>query len=131
VLNGSAPEVRKKVFCVVPCYAWNYAPDILPPRASIHDGDWKLIRLYGANADGSDRLELYNLHDDIGETFDMSAALPDLTQKLAKKLDDYIAQIHPAMPMPNSNFDPKENFPSKLEARRKPSEPLNLPPDGD
>lgn len=128
ILKGTAASVRDKVFCVSPTYTLNYAPDIFPPRASIHDGDWKLLRFYGANPDDSNREELYNLKDDIGETFDLSAALPDLTKKLSRQLDDYIARIHVVMPVPNPKYDPHALPPAK---KRQPSEPLILPADQD
>jgi len=37
------------------------------PNTSIRIGEWKLLRFWFDNADGSDRYELYNLAGDIGE----------------------------------------------------------------
>jgi hypothetical protein len=70
---------------------------------------------------------LYNLKDDIGETFDDAASLPEIAQKLAKSLDSYIARIQVVLPKPNPNFDPKAVPPPRI---RKLSEPL-VPPSDD
>ena len=127
LLKGTQPSVRNKVFCVAPYYIWNYAPPVYAPAASVTEGEWKLIRFYNDNPDNSDRYELYNLKHDIGETFDFSAVLPDITQQMTKTLDDYIARIGEPMPQPNPDFDPKMLVPPH---KRAPSEPV-VPPDAD
>jgi arylsulfatase A-like enzyme len=126
ILRGTKPSVRSKVFCIQPTYLLNYSPPIYAPSASITEGDWKLIRFYGDNPDGTDRQELYNLKDDIGETFDDAPSLLDITRKLAKNLDTYIARIQVVLPKANPNFDPKVVPPPRI---RKASEPLVPPTD--
>jgi arylsulfatase A-like enzyme len=69
VLRGTKPSVRARVFCIEPTYLLNYSPPVYAPGATITTGNWKLLRFYGDNPGGSDREELYNLKDDIGETF--------------------------------------------------------------
>jgi len=128
VLKNEKPTTRTKVYCVSPNYILNYLPMLETPAASIRSDDWKLIHFYSANTNNTDRLELYNLKDDIGETFDMSAGMPDLTAKLSKQLDAYIASIHAVMPKPNPKYDPKALFPPR---KREPSQPVVLPSDGD
>jgi len=128
VLNGTRPTVRHKVFCVSPQYCLNYLPLLQPPAASIHFDDWKLIRFFSANPDNTDRVELYNLKDDLGETFDMSNALPALTGSLSRALDAYIASIHAVLPKPNPEYDAQALPPSP---KRRPSEPLALPIEAD
>ena len=126
ILQGTKPFVRTKVFCIQPGYQANYSPPVYAPGATITKGDWKLLRFYGDNPDGSDRQELYNLKDDIGETFDYADSLPEITQKLAKNLDDYIARIQVVLPRSNPNFDPNVVRPPN---KRRPSEPMVPPPD--
>jgi arylsulfatase A-like enzyme len=128
VLQGTKDSVRNKVYCIVPQYNQNYAPILQPPCASIIDGDWKLIRFYADYPDGSDRYELYNLRDNLEESFDLSKALPDMTARLSKDLDDYIARIQAVMPAANPAFDPKAMPPPSIA---KPSEPLEPLPDQD
>ncbi|MEM0970906.1 MAG: sulfatase, partial [Verrucomicrobiota bacterium] len=42
-------------------------PDWLPPSLSIHQGDWKLIRLFHDGDDGEHSYRLYHLGKDLGE----------------------------------------------------------------
>jgi arylsulfatase A-like enzyme len=126
VLKEQKASVRSKVFCIEPQYCYNYFPEVEGPAASIHSGDWKLIHFYDGNSNSTDRLELYNLKDDIGETFDMSAGMPELTAKLSKQLDNYIASIHAVMPIQNPNFDQKV---LRAPEKRQPSQPVILPRD--
>ena len=52
------------------------------PGSVIREGDWKFLRFY---ADG--REELYNLKDDIGETKNLVATMPEKAAELKAKLD--------------------------------------------
>ena len=55
---------------------------------AIRQGDWKLLWLckpYGAS-----QWQLYNLHDDPGETRDLAAEKPDIRDRLAKHWDGYV-----------------------------------------
>jgi arylsulfatase A-like enzyme len=60
---------------------------------AIRAGDYKLIEFFG-----SGRLELYDLEDDIGETHDLSAALPDKTKQLHRILVDWRSRVDAKMP---------------------------------
>ena len=51
---------------------------------AIRQGPWKLIFFKGG------RRELYNLKDDLGETRDVLAANPDVVERLAKLMQQYI-----------------------------------------
>jgi hypothetical protein len=59
-------------------------------------GDWKLMEFL---EDG--RLELYNLKDDIGESKNLSAAMPEKAAELHAKLKSWREAIHAPMPTPN------------------------------
>ena len=59
---------RDRVFCHFPhCNPPNRAKAIdgALPGTSARRGDWKLLRFFADNDDGSDRLELYNLREDV------------------------------------------------------------------
>ena len=43
------------------------------PGTWVRRGDWKLIRFFADHDDGSDKLELFNLKDDLGETKNLAA----------------------------------------------------------
>ena len=67
------PLDREAIFCHFPHYT-PAANNI--PGTWVRKGDWKLIRVWCDGPNQSDRLELYNLVDDIGETRDLSAKYP-------------------------------------------------------
>ena len=47
-------------------------PDWLPPAVSVHQGDWKLIRIFFGAENGQHRYQLFNLNDDLGEQHDLA-----------------------------------------------------------
>ena len=55
--------------------------------------------------DGS--LELYNLKDDIGESKNLAAQIPQTAKSLRKKLDDWRIAVGARMPTKNPKYDPK------------------------
>jgi arylsulfatase A-like enzyme len=124
VLQGTKPYVRHEIFCLQPHDLRNYAPIMQGPSAMVINGDWKLIRFYGANPDGSDRLELYNLKANLEESFDLSLAVPDITAKLSKDLDAYLAKIQAVLPAPNPAYDPKAPWPTSKAQPPDPYQPL-------
>jgi arylsulfatase A-like enzyme len=64
---------------------WHFpVGDIGPPAGAVRHGDDKLIEFFD---DG--RLELYNLDEDVGETHDLAAAMPERTAALHKLLVDW------------------------------------------
>ncbi|MFM9080596.1 MAG: sulfatase, partial [Opitutaceae bacterium] len=69
------------------------------PVSLIHAGDWKLMEFL---EDG--RLELYNLRDDIGESRNLAAELPEKTRELHARLVAWRASVK--APMPAKNTDP-------------------------
>ena len=82
---------------------WHYPHyHITLPGGAVRCGDWKLIEYY---EDG--KLELYNLKDDLSETADLAAKMPEKAAELRKKLDDWRKAVGAQMPTPNPNYDPK------------------------
>ncbi len=71
------------------------------PGGAIRDGDWKLIEWFEDKS-----LELYNLHDDIGETNNLAAQNPDKVKDLHEKLIAWRKEVKAAMPTPNPDYDP-------------------------
>ena len=66
------------------------------PVGLIEVGDWKLMEFF---EDG--RLELYNLHDDIGESKNLAKEMPDKTKELHGKMVAWREAIHAPMPTKN------------------------------
>ncbi len=66
------------------------------PVSLIQRGDWKLMEYL---EDG--HLELYNLRDDIGETKNLAATMPDKAKELHAKLVAWRADVKAPMPTKN------------------------------
>lgn len=78
------------------------------PSTYVRRGDWKLIRFYAANADRTDRLELYDLKADIGETRNRAAEQPGLVKELGDLMARFLADTEAVVPKANPNFrEPK------------------------
>ncbi len=81
LLKGEDPDFQRG-----PMF-WHYpvgVPHIAHsfPGSVVRNGDWKYLRFY---ADG--REELYNLKDDIGETNNLLALMPDKAAEMKTRLD--------------------------------------------
>ena len=75
------------------------------PNTSVRVGDWKLLRFWFDNPDGSHRYELYNLADDLRENQDLSAVFPERVQAMAKEIDAFYAQSGALTPQLNSAYN--------------------------
>ena len=69
------------------------------PGASIRDGDWKLIEFYH-----HDKVELYNLANDIGEQKNLVTRQPKKTAELRAKLRAWQKSMKAKMPVPNPAY---------------------------
>lgn len=72
------------------------------PYAVVRSGDWKLIKWYQGN-----ELELFNLADDLGETKDLSAEMPERVRQLDGKLTAWLKSTGAKLPRPNPDFAAK------------------------
>jgi arylsulfatase A-like enzyme len=68
------------------------------PGAVIREGDWKLIEFFE-----DDRVELYNLAEDIGEQNDLAERYPDRVNQLREALHAWQARVDARFPTPNPN----------------------------
>jgi len=100
--------VRDRVFCHFPHGSHGQAKEIpgFLPSAYVRKGDWKLIRFFADNADGSDRFELYNLKDDIGETKDLAAGKPELVREFSDLINGFLRDTDAVIPIRNPAYDP-------------------------
>jgi len=99
MLKGEAPKTpRPPLYWHFPGYlgagenTWRTTP-----TGAIRDGDWKLLEFFEDN-----RLELYNLREDIGERNNLATTHPDLTQQLANKLSTWRKSVNAPMPTKNN-----------------------------
>nr|AOE12652.1 sulfatase [uncultured bacterium] len=81
-----------------------YEPLALTPHSAIRDGDYKLI------FDWYGRLYLYNIETDPFEKTNLSSTNPELTNKLFKKLKDWLKQNIEKRYWPsiNPNYNPNK-----------------------
>lgn len=72
------------------------------PGGAIRQGDFKLIEFFE-----DDRVELYDLARDLGETRNLAAERPELAQRLRAELQRWRRSVGARMPVPNPDFDPR------------------------
>ena len=83
----------------------HYSPQLGRPAAAMRRGDDKLILFFE-----DDRVELYNLKDDIGEGHDLVAAQPAKAAAMRKRLEAWLRQTNAQIPARNPNYDPAREF---------------------
>ena len=69
------------------------------PYSIIRQGDWKLIKWYEGP-----RYELYNLAEDLSETKDLAANMPQQVEMLDTQLGKWLAEAGANLPKLNPNY---------------------------
>ena len=64
------------------------------PHSSIRSGDYKLIEFFE-----DDHIELYDLENDLSETENLSAAMPEKTAELHEKLMHWRGRVDAQLPV--------------------------------
>ena len=77
-----------------------------PPASSVIAGDWKLIRFYADNDDKSDRFELYNLAQDIGETRNLASQNAEKVRELNALIGAHLKETNALVPFANPRYLP-------------------------
>ncbi len=72
------------------------------PHSSIRIGNYKLIKFWKLN-----KMELFNLKDDLGELIDLSKELPDKVKELDTRLMAYLEKVHAEILYPPKNIGRK------------------------
>jgi len=81
-------------------------PDWLPPSISVHDGDWKLIRIFHGGNQGKHRYLLFHLKEDPSEVRNLSDRFPDRVAQLDSMIDAFLSKTKALTPIANPKFDP-------------------------
>lgn len=104
LLGGASP--RDRLFCHFPhgSEAQSSHMDGVYPGTYVRKGDWKLIRFYARNGDGSDLLELYNLATDPGETRNLAQEKPELATELNGLIGEFLKDTEAVIPVLNPNY---------------------------
>lgn len=116
------PLAREAIFTYFPHNP--PVPDWQPPSVVVHEGDWKLIRLFFQGVNGAHRWQLFNLRDDLGEKRNLAAQQPERVQRMDALIEKFLADTKAVQPIPNPAFNPAAYQPEKEgirppEARQK------------
>ena len=95
------PLRKDSAFCHFPHYV--RATGNLP-STYVRKDDEKLIRLYADNSDQMDRFELYNLKNDVGETFDFADRMPKKVKELNISIECFLQETNAVVPKANPNY---------------------------
>lgn len=99
---------RDTIFCHFPHGGRNDI-DGFRPATWVRRGDWKLIRFYADNDDGSDKLELYNLQNDVSETRNLAADRPELAVELNSLISGFLKETEAVVPVRNPGYGRPES----------------------
>tara|TARA_B100000941_G_scaffold48883_1_gene30848 strand:+ start:1576 stop:2973 length:1398 start_codon:yes stop_codon:yes gene_type:complete len=78
----------------------HYHGSLWKPGSAIRNGDWKLLKFYEEN-----KLELYNLKNDLGEETDLSSEYPLIVKKLSNKMGEMLIEMDGKLPTINQNLN--------------------------
>jgi arylsulfatase A len=98
VLKDAAADLSR------PTLYWHYPhyhPGGATPYGAIRDGDWRLVEFFEDN-----RIELYNLAEDVGESNDLAAKNPHKRDELLAMLRAWRNDVGAQMPLENPDYDP-------------------------
>ena len=104
LLGGESP--RDRVFCHFPhgTATRDSVMDGFYAGTYVRKGDWKLIRFYARNDDGTDDLELYDLKNDLGERHNLAKEKPELVKELNGLITDFLKDTDAVIPKLNPAF---------------------------
>jgi len=77
------------------------------PNTSIRVGEFKLYRFYYDGEGQTHRYELYNLKDDIGETTNLGASMPEKVKSLDATMQAHLDEAAVLVPIKNPRFNQK------------------------
>lgn len=97
--EGGSP--RSEVYCYFPHYGPHSGPG-----AWVRRDDWKLIRFFHAGEGQSERFELYNLKDDVGESIDLASQRVELVRELDGLIVKHLRDIGAKVPGKNPDYNP-------------------------
>ena len=103
LLKGQRSIDRDALYWHYPNYIGAGHPGGARPCSVVRKGDWKLIESLENN-----RLELFDLSKDLGETNDLAAVMPEKAGLLKNLLDDWRKEAGVQMPRINPDFQSKK-----------------------
>ena len=101
LLRGDADFERGPIYWHYPHYNAHTPVITCTPYGAVREGRFKLVELYE-----DDRVELYDLRADIGETRNLATAMPEKVSELRRKLHNWRESVGAQMPTSNPSADP-------------------------
>ena len=111
LFQGESSLKREAIFWHFPHY--NRHPSSFPSSV-IRKGRWKLIETFDP-----ERLELFDLEQDLGETNNLAEQRPKLTADLRHDLESWRQQVGAQMMALNPDYDPKVKLEKKSKKKSK------------
>lgn len=98
--RSTASLDRERLHWHFPGYLQAYGPGDwrTTPVSIIRSGPWKLMKFYEGN-----RLELYNLDEDIGEAHNLAEERPEKRDQLLRQLNEWLETHDAPLPQPKDN----------------------------
>lgn len=98
--DAEATLEREALYWHFPGYLQAYGPGEwrTTPVSVIRSGPWKLLKFYEGN-----RVELYNLEDDLGETRDLARQNPEKREQLLDQLNGWLQANDAPLPQPKEH----------------------------
>ncbi len=90
ILKGESELERDSIYFHYPNYAFHKKNRM---ASAIRSGDHKLLKFYD-----DDSVELYNLKNDIGESKDLAAAMPEKAKQLRSDLEAWLKKTNASQP---------------------------------
>ena len=119
ILRGDADFERGPIYWHYPHYNAHTPVVTCTPYGAVREGRFKLVELYE-----DDRVELYDLRADIGETRNLATAMPERVDELRRKLRDWRESVGAQMPTSNPSADPAKYHEYKEKRLWRPVGPL-------
>ncbi|MHC4796280.1 MAG: sulfatase/phosphatase domain-containing protein, partial [Planctomycetota bacterium] len=110
LLKGAKKLNRQAIYWHYP----HYCPQGGRPSGAVRLGDFMLIEYFEDN-----RVELFNLKQDIGEKNNLSVKMPEKTAQMLKLLKNWQKQMGAKMPTPNPDYKPNGPAAKKKQGRKK------------
>ena len=123
LIGGEGSFTRDLLYFHHPHYVPMYGKT---PGSIVRKGDFKLIYYFGdyLNTEGleaehrklygklelGEKIELFNLKEDIGERKDLSTKMPEKVEKMMTLLRNWWEETNAAIPVVNPNYDPDDPF---------------------
>jgi arylsulfatase A-like enzyme len=100
LLTGTATKLeRESIFWHFPYYRPPISYEGTKPCSAIREGNDKLIYFYE-----DERVELYDLENDMGETSDLSSVMPERTEQLKSRLISRLTEVGARFPTANLSY---------------------------